>query len=70
MRGWKGAEIRDLWARMKLTQEELAQNLGVTTSTVNRWENGKSTPSRLACAVLTRLLESVAEEAVTEGALP
>lgn len=30
------------------SQEDLARELGVSFSTVNRWENGKAKPSRLA----------------------
>lgn len=30
------------------SQEDLARELGVSFSTVNRWENGKTKPSRLA----------------------
>ena len=31
-----------------MTQEEFAHAIGVTVSTVNRWENGHIIPSRLA----------------------
>ncbi|MHC4211936.1 MAG: helix-turn-helix domain-containing protein [Planctomycetota bacterium] len=31
-----------------LTQEQFAAKIGVTFSTVNRWENGKGMPSPLA----------------------
>jgi transcriptional regulator with XRE-family HTH domain len=31
-----------------LTQEQFAAKVGVTYSTVNRWENNKATPSPLA----------------------
>lgn len=31
-----------------ISQEDLARELGVSFATVNRWENGKTTPSRLA----------------------
>ena len=30
------------------SQEDLARKLGVSFATVNRWENGKTKPSRLA----------------------
>ena len=35
-----------------LTQESLAWELGVSFSTVSRWENGQNNPSRLAVAQL------------------
>ena len=31
-----------------MSQEELAYALGVSFATINRWENGKTSPSRLA----------------------
>jgi len=37
-----------LRAALRLTQERFAARVGVTVSTVNRWENGKGTPSPLA----------------------
>jgi DNA-binding transcriptional regulator YiaG len=41
--------LRELREKLGLrSQEQLAHRLGVTWSTVNRWENGKGTPSPLA----------------------
>ncbi len=50
-----GANIRSLRKQMGLTQEEFAHEVGVTFATVNRWENGKSEPSRLALKMLMSL---------------
>ena len=36
--------VKDLRERMNLTQEQFAQKVGVTYSTVNHWENGKRMP--------------------------
>ncbi len=36
--------IRELRQRLDLTQEQFAQRVGVTYSTVNHWENGKRVP--------------------------
>ena len=47
--------IRSLRQRLQLTQEDFAHMIGVTFSTVNRWENGKSVPNRIACRLLTGL---------------
>ena len=55
-----GVEIRKLRKQLNLTQEEFAHEIGVTFATVNRWENGKSEPSRLALNVLTALSEKTA----------
>ncbi len=40
--------ITELRVSLGLTQEQFAARLGVTLSTVNRWENGKGKPSPLA----------------------
>ena len=40
--------IRKLRARLGLTQEQFAAQVGVTWSTVNRWENDRGQPSPLA----------------------
>lgn len=47
-------QIKQLRARLGLTQVVLAERLGVSFPTVNRWENGKSKPSQLSW---NRLLE-------------
>ena len=41
-------KIRHIREKLKLSQEELAHELGVSFATVNRWENGSYNPSRLA----------------------
>jgi DNA-binding transcriptional regulator YiaG len=38
------ALIKELRERLSLTQEQFAQQVGVTYSTVNHWENGKRAP--------------------------
>ncbi len=40
--------IRKLRGRLGLTQAQLAEKLGVSFASVNRWENGQSSPARLA----------------------
>jgi DNA-binding XRE family transcriptional regulator len=40
------ALIRKLRQRLNLTQEQFAQKVGVTYSTVNHWENGKLAETR------------------------
>jgi len=51
------AMIRDLWASLGLTQEQFAAKVGVTWSTVNRWENGRGKPSPLAMRRINELQE-------------
>ena len=41
-------EIKRLRTRCFLTQDNFANKLGVTFSTVNRWEQGKSKPNLVA----------------------
>jgi DNA-binding transcriptional regulator YiaG len=43
-----GMRVRQLRERLKMTQESLAETLGVSFATVNRWENGWTAPSKLA----------------------
>ena len=51
--------IKELRVKLGLTQEQLAQKLGVTFVTVNRWENGKTKPSALAIKALKDLESEV-----------
>ncbi len=51
--------IKALRARLGLTQEQFAQRVGVTFSTVNNWEKGNRNPHPF---LFQRLLE-MAEEA-------
>lgn len=48
-------QIKTLRARLGLTQVALAEALGVSFPTVNRWENSKTVPSQLAWGKLLRL---------------
>ena len=40
--------IKDIRSRLNLSQTELADKLGVSFATVNRWEKGHRTPSQIA----------------------
>lgn len=42
------ATVKEVRRQLALSQEELAHALGVSFATVNRWENGKTVPSKLA----------------------
>lgn len=46
--------VKELRKRLELTQEQFAQRVGVTYSTVNHWENGKRVPQPF---LVRRLLE-------------
>jgi len=57
------ATLRTLRAKLALTQEQLAERLGVSFATVNRWEAGTSKPQRAQAQAITAL----AHEAGIEG---
>ena len=40
--------LKNIRKELNLTQEQLARDLKVSFSTLNRWENSRSFPSRLA----------------------
>ncbi len=40
--------VKEVRRQLSLSQEDLAHKLGVSFATINRWENNKTTPSRLA----------------------
>lgn len=54
-----GRIIRDLRLLAGLTQEQYAATLGVTYTTINRWENGRSKPSPLAMEKIEGMLEEM-----------
>ncbi|MFH1674384.1 MAG: helix-turn-helix transcriptional regulator [Pseudomonadota bacterium] len=40
--------VKDVRRQLGISQEDLAHELGVSFATINRWENGKTTPFKLA----------------------
>ncbi|MBQ0755227.1 MAG: helix-turn-helix transcriptional regulator [Gammaproteobacteria bacterium] len=42
------SKVKALRGRLGVSQDELTKALGVSFATVNRWENGKTSPSKLA----------------------
>ena len=59
--------IKQFRARRGLTQQALADRLGVSFATVNRWENGQTKPSQLSWNRLRQLEMEVGEEQATYG---
>lgn len=51
-----GEVIREYRKRKNMTQEEIANCLGVTAPAVNKWENGNSQPDIMLLAPIARLL--------------
>ena len=49
--------VKKLRTAMGLTQEQFAAKIGVTFSTVNRWENDKGKPSPLAMKQIEELYQ-------------
>jgi len=69
--------VRVVRRELKMTQEEFAHELGITVGTVNRWENGRFRPSKLARATLVDFaskhglsLETIAQDASGNGSSP
>lgn len=57
-----GKRIKELRRKNDLTQEKLADFLGVTYQAVSKWETGISSPDLSLIAPLTRLLRCTADE--------
>lgn len=49
------AELKNIRQQHGWAQEDLARELGVSFATVNRWENGKTKPSRLAFEKINKI---------------
>ena len=47
--------IKDIRSRLNLSQTELAEKLGVSFATLNRWEKGHHEPSKIALGNIKRL---------------
>jgi predicted ATPase/DNA-binding CsgD family transcriptional regulator/DNA-binding XRE family transcriptional regulator len=63
-----GTRLRELRERLRLSQEQLAQRLGVSFATVNRWEGGRSVPSPRSRARLEQLLRQAEDAGSMPGA--
>lgn len=49
------ATLRSIRSKLNLTQEQLAERLGVSFTTVNRWEGGTNAPQKAAREVIATL---------------
>ncbi|WP_369691840.1 helix-turn-helix domain-containing protein [Bacillus cereus] len=52
-----GNRVKTLRMEKKLTQQELADKIGVSKSALSQIENNKTTPSRETVSALSRILE-------------
>lgn len=57
--------VKEVRRQLALSQEELAHAIGVSFATVNRWENGKTAPSKLA----RRQFEAFCKQMAGQGKL-
>lgn len=55
----KAEEIQKLRELLKITQADLAQRIGVDVQTVQRWEQKRGKPSRLARRQLNNLADTI-----------
>ncbi len=61
------ATLRAIRASLDLTQEQLAERLGVSFATVNRWEGGANMPQKAARATIAALAEEAGVDMAEAG---
>lgn len=59
------SHVKSLREQLHISQEDLAKELGVSFATVNRWENNRTQPSKLA----KKQLEQFITQKKQQGAL-
>lgn len=64
------ATLRSIRAKLNLTQEQLAERLGVSFATVNRWEGGNSKPQKAAREVIATLARAAGIDEANGAAAP
>ena len=62
-----GEALKDHRVRCKMTQEFVAERLGVSRQAVSKWENGTSDPSTSNLLALAKLYDIPAEELLKEA---
>jgi putative transcriptional regulator len=53
----EAVDVKAIRLELGFTQEDLARKLGLALSTVSKWEQGVTSPSRLAREKLEKLLK-------------
>lgn len=53
--------VRETRQRLGLTQTELAQELGVSYQSVNRWENGRNMPLPMALKLIEGMVRQMGD---------
>lgn len=54
--------VKNVRKKLGLSQEELAHKVGVSFSTLNRWENRKTSPSKLALNQFTAYMDKMPQK--------
>ncbi len=57
-------KIKEIRSKLGWSQEKFARRLGVSHTTVNRWERGKTTLSPMAQSVFERLSRELEKDGV------
>jgi|BioPla2DNA2_1021312.scaffolds.fasta_scaffold03707_9 DNA-binding XRE family transcriptional regulator len=52
---WNGERLYKLRQKLKMTQEQLADSVGVTVATIYNWERGRSVPDAVRCEKIKRV---------------
>jgi type I restriction enzyme M protein len=61
------ATLRAIRARLNLTQEQMAERLGVSFATVNRWEGGTTVPQKAARETIAALAREAGVEPMEDA---
>ncbi|MBW1956378.1 MAG: helix-turn-helix transcriptional regulator [Deltaproteobacteria bacterium] len=59
--------VKGVRRQLGISQEELAHELGVSVATINRWENGKTKPFKLARAQFDAFCEKMTGQGKLKG---
>ena len=70
MRETRVKALRHYRIMAELTQEELAEELDVSTSTVNRWENGERSPHLKMLSKIAEVLKCEVSSLVSDPPQP
>ena len=62
-----GRFIRELRIEKEMTQQELAEKLGVTDSAISKWENGQAVPELNGLILLSELYGVTIDRIVKEN---
>lgn len=61
------SQVKSLREQLHISQEDLAKELGVSFATVNRWENNRTQPSKLAKKQLEQFITQKKEQGALDN---